>query len=324
MVPIRVLLCIIASVTIQNILLAQSELSESERILIKSKGIRLKEQWDYKYSGSVVTAKGFLSSRTAFNNDGRIIEMINYKNDTAVLNVSTYSYNSDGQRIEFIKYKGRKSSILFKQTTQYNAAKQKISETGFNGEDNFMNQYIYDGTGKQMEIRYFTNKKLDERRILTYKGNETEMQVKDASGNLLSSVKTERDNKGRVTEESRMDKNQQLMEHILFTYDDRDNLITEEKKYSAKPTVKTEYVYDKSGKLLEIYSLEGDVPRYLKQSYSYSSSGNLLTEFWKSSPTSEQSFRKYTYDNNGWLLSTDCYFASYKYKVLNKFVYQTF
>ena len=320
----RSLLFILAAFFFQNTVHAQNELSESERNLIKSQAIRVKEQWDFKYSGNKLASRGFVSSRTIFDKEGRIIEVINYKDDTAVMNVSTYVYNENGQRSDYVKYRGNKNEILYKRTTKYNAANKKILEIGFNGADDFRNQFNYDTKGKLVEIRYFTAKKLDEVRSMTYKGNQSEMKVMDESGNILSYVITKRDEKDRITEESSLDKNKKMIEKMLYTYDSLGNLLVEEKQSNGKKIVRNEYMYDKSSKLQEVYSDEGDVPRYLKQNFSFGTNGTLLGEFWKNAPNAEQSFRKYNYDSSGRLLTTDCYFASYKYKVLNKFMYQTY
>jgi hypothetical protein len=320
----RVLTLTAAFTFLQIGIYSQNELGETERNLVKSQGIRVKEQWDYKYSGNVVAQKGFVSSRTTFDKDGRIIEVINFKSDTAVLDMSTYAYNSNGDRTEYVKYKGRKGSLIFRQTTQYRAIGQKSLEIGFNGVDDFRNQYNYDASGKLIEIKYFTGKKLDEVRSLSYIGNETSVQVKGPSGNILSYIKTKSDEKGRVLEETRLDKTEKITDQMFYTYDTKGNLIAEEKRSPLKKPVRTEYVYDKTGKVQEVYFDEGDAPKYLKQSYSFSPSGSITGEFWKNSATAEQSFRKYNYDPKGRLLSTDCYFASYKYKVLNKFVYLSY
>ena len=320
----RVFLLLAALILDHSIVFSQGELAEAERNLIKSQGIRVKEQWDFKYSGNLVSAKGFVSSRTTFDKEGRIIEVVNYKSDTAVLDVTTYAYNSNGDRIEFAKYKGNKASLVFKQSTQYRAPQQRSLETGFNGVDEFRNQYTYNSASKLIEIRYYTGKKLDEVRSLSYNGNETTAQVKDANGNILSYVKSKSDDKGRIIEETKLDKNLNVTDQMFYSFDARGNLVAEEKRGPLKKTVRTEYVYDKSGKMQEVYLNAGDLPKYLKQSYSFGSNGFLSGEFWKNSPSAEQSFRKYNYDANGRLLSTDCYFASYKYKVLNKFVYQSY
>ncbi len=320
----RVNLILATFILLQNIVYSQSELGESERNLIKSQGIRIKEQWDYKYSGNVLAGKGFVSSRTTFDKDGRVVEVVNYKSDTAVIDMAIYAYNANGDRTEYTKYKGNKSSLIFRQTTQYRAPKLKSLEIGFNGVEEFRNQYNYNASGKLTEIKYFTGKKLDEVRSFSYAGKETTVQVKDANGNILSYIKSRNDENDRVIEETKLDKDQKVTDQSFYTYDSKGNLIAEEKRYPLKKTVRTEYVYDNSGKVQEVYFEGGEVPKYLKQSYSFASNGFLTGEFWKNSPSAEQSFRKYNYDSKGRLLSTDCYFASYKYKVLNKFVYQSY
>ena len=320
----RVNLVLATFILLQNIVYSQSELGESERNLIKSQGIRIKEQWDYKYSGNALAGKGFVSSRTTYDRDGRVLEVVNYKSDTAVIDISISVYNSNGDRTDYIKYKGNRTSLIFKQITQYRAPKLKSAEFGFNGVEEFRNQYNYNASGQLIEIKYFTSKRLDEVRSFNYAGNETIVMVKDANGNILSYIKSRNDEKGRLIEEKKLDKDQKVTEQKNYTYDSKGNLLTEEKKSPLKKTVRTEYVYDRLGKLQEVYYDGGEDLKYLKQSYSFASNGFLTGEFWKNSPSAEQSFRKYNYDSKGRLLSTDCYFASYKYKVLNKFVYQSY
>lgn len=303
---------------------AQTDFSDKDRALMKSLGIRTREQWDYKYVGDRLSIKGMCSSRITFDREGRALEVINYKSDTAILNITLYTYNAKGLRTDMVKYLGNKISILFRVGTIYDSKGNKTTENGFNGTENFTNRYSYDGAGRLAKIQYYIGRRLDETRDFSYNGDKMDVRVSDGSGNLLYTLVSRKDAGGRVIEESKLDKDRKETEHTVNNYDSRGNLVQVDKVTLNRRWSKTFYIYDNLGNVSEVYSEEAQNPKYLKQSYSYTNNGLLTGEFWRTTPNSDQSYKKYTYDHSGKLISTDCFYASYKYKVLNKFVYQTY
>jgi hypothetical protein len=305
-------------------LAAQPDMSERERSDIKELGIRLREQYDYKYAAGKLAGKGNKSCRITYDSEGRIRELINFKNDTAVLNVSTYTYDNRGNRTEYVKYIGNRKTTSFKQNFQYDNKGNKLLETGFNGVDNYKNIFYYNPEGKLQQIKYYTGQKLDEIRTFTYLANTTEVKVADGFGNILFYLQTRYDQSNRPLEEIRLDKERKEINKTSHTYDAAGNDIKEVEVLQGRPGPITSYIYDAAGRLVEVYYEEPGTAKYLKQSFQYTREGRLQEQQWRNSPTADLSYKKYSYDYRGRQISVDCYFASYKFKVLNRFSYEFF
>ena len=303
------------------ILTAQPDMSEKERNLIKSLHIRTREQWDYRYSGEKLSSKGFRSARLTYDEEGRVVETVNYKSDTTVMNLTDYTYNELGLRTGMMKYQGDHKVILFSSRTRYDGKGNKLTEDGFNGVDNFRNLYRYDNAGRLSQILYYQGKRLDESRTFSYHDQTTEVKVSDGNGNLQYTLVSVKDGADRVLEESKFDPNKELLEHTVNRYNLKGDLASTEKQTADKRWNKALYTYDASNNVSEIYAEETENPKYLKQSYTYTNNGLVAAEYWRNNPSADQSYHKNTYDKAGRLISTDCFFASYKFRVLNRFIY---
>jgi hypothetical protein len=301
---------------------SQNDRNEKERNWIRANQIRLKEQWDHRYVNGEPSRKGFLSSKMTFDKEGRVTEIINYLNNGQVVNVSSYSFDPGGNQTEYIKYTGNKVKLSFRQTYTYDANGNKTIETGFNGAEEYRNTYSYNAQGKLTEINYFLADKLDETRQFRYQGNDVEVLVIDNLGVLKFKIKNKIDSRGNTLETIKTDKTGTSFEKTIYTYNEKSQLIKEESFNKGVFAERLSYVYDAVNNLIEIWVEKSAGEKYLKNIYTYRPDGRISEEKWRSTPTAEFSYKKYTYDNKGQLKSTDSFFASYKYRVLNKFSYK--
>ncbi|MFN8209025.1 MAG: hypothetical protein U0T82_16695 [Bacteroidales bacterium] len=301
---------------------SQIDRNEKERNWIQANEIRVKEQTDYRYVNGELARKGFLSSKMTFDKEGRVTEIINYLKDGQVVNVSSYSFDPRGNQKEFIKYTGNKAKLSFKQTYQYDANGNKITETGFNGAEEYRNSYSYNSQGKLIAINYFLEDKLDESRQFKYLGNEVEVLVNDSEGSLKFRIRNKLDSKGNILETVKLDKSGTQLEKTTFTFNEKNQLLKEESYNKANFEERLSYNYDSDNNLVEIWHEKAGGEKYLKNTYAYRPDGRISEEKWRSSPAAEFSYKKYAYDGKGQLKSTDSFFASYKYRVLSKFTYR--
>jgi hypothetical protein len=301
---------------------AQNDRNEKERNWIRSNQIKSKEQWDYRYVNGEPTRKGFLSSKMTFDKEGRVTEITNYLNNGQVINVSSYSFDPRGNQTEYIKYTGNKSKLSFRQTYTYDGNGNKITETGFNGAEAYKNTYTYNPQGKLTEINYFLEDKLDETRQFRYQGNEVEVQVIDNQGALKFKIRNKVDAKGNILETVKTDKTGTTVGKTIYSYNDNSLLLKEESFNKGVVEERLFYVYDSGNNLIEIWLEKAAGEKYLRNTYTYRPDGRISEEKWRASPTADFSYKKYTYDSKGQLKSTDSFFASYKYRVLNQFKYR--
>lgn len=299
---------------------SQVVFEDLEKVWIKKNGIQTKEQWDYAYVNDAPGQKSYKSSFIKYDTNGNVVEETNYRATGQILAVSTYRYDKAGNRLEYIKYKGDKQDVSYKQEFIYDSKNNKLMESGFNGVEDYKNSYRYDGLGNLVEIKYFVNGNLDEKRILEKNANVTLIKVYnfedkflytitntyDTDGNLLEEVKTEKDVEARKTN---------------YEYDHEQNLNEEVKYFYGNFTYRQKFVYLAGGKLMEVMEEKPDVPIYALKKYQYNPAGRLVGEEWRTDPSKEFSSKEYRYSPNGLLEEADCYFSSYKFKVRYKYKY---
>jgi hypothetical protein len=302
--------------------LSQYDREEKERNWIRNNHVKAKEQWDYKYEGEKPSRQGFMSSKVMYDKNGRITEVINYKNNGSVVNISSYAFDPQGNQQEFIKYVGNKEKMTYRQTYTYDSNGNKLIETGYNGAEDFRNSYTYNELGKLSVIQYYLADKLDETRLFKYTGDKLEVNVSDALGALKFKLQNKLNTAGNVLETVKIDKGGNILEKTIYTYNEQALLSFEEKWVKGVYTEKLSYKYTPDGNLSELWTELSSGEKYMKNSYGWREDGRILEEKWRTSPSADFSYKKYNYDPKGRLLSIDSYYASYKYRVLNKFSYK--
>jgi hypothetical protein len=301
---------------------AQTE--DISKQLINQNNVKAQTTFDYDYLNGKPVKKGTRSLSIKFDNNGNKTEEIGYKMNGSVHYVQTYAYDSRSRMIEYAKYIGNREKLEYKITIKYNPSGQKLNESGFNGTEAFRNAYTYDSNGKLTEITYFIGNKVDEKRKLTYNGNETEINVYNGAGAHLYRLVDTHDSHNNLIQELQYDNKNNLTRKMVYRYDARGNQIAEEKYMNGKQVYVTERTFDSKNLLTEVYQENSGGSKFLSNKYKYDGQGRLIEEQYRSEAARDFSKNVYRYQNNGLRETVDSYFASYKYQVLYVYAYETY
>jgi len=302
----------------------QENFEAKEKQWIRENHIKTRTQNDHSYVNGKPASKGYTSSVTTYDQNGNIVEEVNYRRNGDVLYVNTYKYDSQGNRIEYVKYDGNREKINYKQSFIFDGKGNKLIETGYNGADHYKNTYKYDGQGNLREINYYVDDKLDEQRLLRRDGNLTEIKIYDGQGAFKFTLLNRYDNRKNLIEELKNEVNNTTSRKVNYDYDQQANLSEEVKYLYGNFTYKMTYKYDKNNNLLEVQEEKPGAEPYLLKKYTYTPEGTLTREQWRPDAGKKFSVKEYTYDSSGKVTTIDCFFASYNFKVLYKFKYDYF
>lgn len=301
---------------------AQTE--DISKQLINQNNVKAQTTFDYDYLNGRPVKKGTRSLSIKFDNNGNKIEEIGYKLNGSVHYVQSYVYDNRSRMIEYAKYIGNREKLEYKITIKYNSAGQKLNETGFNGTEAFRNAYTYDGNGKLTEITYYIGNKVDEKRKLSYDGNNTEINVFNGAGVHLYRLVDTHDSRNNLIQELQYDNKNNLTRKMVYRYDAKGNQIAEEKYMNGKQVYATERTFDSKNLLTEVYQENSGGTKFLSNKYKYDGQGRLIEEQYRSEAARDFSKNVYRYQNNGLRETVDSYFASYKYQVLYVYAYETY
>jgi hypothetical protein len=300
---------------------ANFEKQDIERIA--KNNVKIQTQWSYDYVNGKLASKGYISSQSLFDKKGNIIEIINFKNDGKITSVITYTYDDKGNKTSYSRYKGNKEQLTYNQKYVYDPRGNKALESGFDGSSAFYNSFVYDKMGNLQEIKYTTEKTVTEKRVFKYNGNVTEMNVLSPTNIILSKEITTYDNKKNILEEEKYVQNN-VTQKYKYQYDPQGKKIEESKINFGNLAYLRKYTYDKQSHLLKIIEQTAEGKEYTSFEYKYDLKGNVIDERWTKSPDAEYSKKEHKYNANNLLIESDCYFASYKFSVLYKYSYQYF
>ena len=147
-------------------------------------------QWDKSYMKGKLYAAEQKTAFTKYNKKGDVIELITYQaKDTMTL--ETYEYNPAGYRTEYTKRKGGGLIIAYRKVSTYDKNGNLLLEKGYNGTENFKNEYIYNSNKKLTEINYYFEDALDEKRVFAHKDKQAIVQVLNKGTNLVSILELE-------------------------------------------------------------------------------------------------------------------------------------
>jgi len=308
----------------KSIAYAQSvEIMDKERIS-KNK-ISTQTLFEYDYVKGKPEKKGTKARVDSFDTQGNRVEQINYRASGSVHYIVTYKYDVSGNKTEYSKYSGDEKKLNYKQSIKFDSKGNKLMETGFNGIDSFKIVYnYYSKTGKLAEVNFFIQKKLDEKRVFKYTGNNADLKVFDGSDNLKFTQKNVYSTSGKLLEETRYEIDNTISRKVVYTYDKNDNLTSETKYISSKMAGKITRVYNENELLLEVYQENTNGQKYLANKYKYDDHNWLIEE--NSRSDAKQDFTKnvYSYDNNGICKTIDSYYSEYKKQVLSVFLYTNY
>jgi len=303
---------------------AQDNNAGDNNIAIKNNKIKTQIVYEYTYQKDKPSEEGKKTQETHYDANGNKIEEINYRYNGTIHTINTYKYDSRGNRIEYIKYEGNKEKMVFRQFFEYNSKNQIVTETGFNGVENYKTIYKYDNQGRLAEVIYYVDNKLDEKRTFAYFKNSSELSVLDATLQLSYKIQYVYNEQGKIIREEKTDNSGFVSKRVLYTYDSRGNLLSEEKYMNGKFAQKTTHVYDQAGRLIEVYIETSPSEKFLAKQYVYDAKGLLVEEKYRNSPSKEFSKNVYTYMDNGICKSVDSYYASYNEKIMYVYNYEKF
>ena len=275
---------------------------------------------EYEYVNGTPISSGTKSRVTNFDSFGNKIEEINYKPTGEVHSVALYKYDEKGNKISYSKYTGNKEKLEYSQTSAYDKDGKKISETGFNGAENFKTDYIYNN-GKLSEIIYNIDGKIDERRVFSYSGSEVDIKVLNPKGQTQYILRNTYNAGGKILTEEKLENNN-VSRKVSYDYDSKGNLIQEEKFLNGKFNSRISRVYNTNGWLMEIYQENNGMGKFITHQYKYDKNGTVVSELYRNSPDKEFSKDIYKFNDKGINVSIDSYYASYNQQVLYKFNYE--
>lgn len=299
--------------------MGQSNYEKFTRDLIVKNNIKTITEWSHPYQGGSHSAKGNKSSFARFDRNGNLLEEINYNARGDETRKATHRYNNSGNRIEYTVYESRFSKITYSQYANYDKSGNRLSEWGFDGLGNYRNNYILDPTGNILEIHFTVQNNLTEKRIFKYSKLQTEISIFAKGTNLSGKIVLKYNEGKKLIEESETDASGNILKKVTYSYNLANQLIKETRFHGIVFSYANNHQYNPVGQLTEIEREELSSKPTVTHKYSYDSSGRLSEEQWYSENAKDYSTKKYQYDNKGNILSLDCFFISYKFRVLYKY-----
>ena len=288
---------------------------------------RIKSQinLDFNYTGNKPAKTGIKTSVTIYTSAGDIAQVTTFNPKGQIINIEKYKYDTHGNRTEYSRYAGEsQTQAAYQKISKYNEKSLLMEETGYDGVENFINTYKYDAQGNMTEIRYMKNHVLSEKRVFSRDANTTLVSVYGASGNLTSKLALQYDSGNNLTEETVYGINQSELEKKTYHYDENKNLMEEAKYKQDKITLKTTYNYSKSSELLDISEESPGSSKFIKKAFIYDPNGNLNEIKWRRKGTEEFNRISYSYDPKGIRTSSDTWYPATQYRVLTKYMYETY
>jgi hypothetical protein len=230
-----------------------------------------------------------------------------------------YAYNDNNNRT---LYEREGSSNSYKKISEYDAKNNLIQESGFNGTEDFRNEFEYTSSGKLEEAVYYINNNLQQKLVYKNSGTTTMIETYMRGVTLTSKIKIAYDSKGNIIEETTYNINGTELEKKEYKYNSASQLLEETKTQKGKFFYRNTYEYDARGNLLNIYEATLVKTKYAKKVYTYDTSGNLTVYKWRRSPDEEFNVKTYTYDSMGICLTEYTYYPNTGYELLSKYEYE--
>lgn len=297
--------------------LSAQALEELEKQIALKNQIKTASKFDHKYSAGKVEKKGVKTSETTYNRSGDKLK-IDYLNDKGVVTATeTYSYDNSGNRTLF----EQTGSSKYKKESRYNSQNKLVYESGFNGTEEFVNEYRYSADGKLIEIKYSTSGRIQQKLVYTYNGATANVDIYARGSTLSSKMKMAYDSKGNLITETTLSLDNRELEKKEYTYNASSQILTESKKVGGALHYRLTYVYNARGSLASISEETLSKKKYVKKEYVYDAMGNLITYKWRRNPDEEFNSKTYTYDPKGICLTEYTLYPKTKFELLSKYEY---
>ncbi|MBN2349976.1 MAG: hypothetical protein JXJ22_14140 [Bacteroidales bacterium] len=318
---IQILLLLIAASIIK--LYSQPAIDEKFKENIVQHKIETRTQWDKSFMKNKPYSGEQKTAFTRYDKNGNITELLTYQaKDT--LSLETYEYDYSGFRTEYTKRKGGGLIVAYKKISSYNQNGDLTLEQGYNGTENFKNEFSYTRNNKISEIKYYLENQLDEKRVFTHNGNQAAVEVFNKGGILISKLKLVYDSNKNLIEENLLAKNDKVTEKKIYSYDAKSNLVKEVKYREENFYNQTDYNYNASGDLVEIVENNPNDGKFVKKSFKYDNNGNLTEMLWRRNPSDEFSSKTYMYDQKGICTGVETFYPSTDFKIITKYSYEFF
>ncbi len=310
-------ICILATITLLTSLMLHAQaLEELEKKIAADNHIQTKTQFDYNYIAGKPEANGLKTIQTKYDHNGDIVQKSTYTNKGAESGSEIYEYDSRGNRTLY----ERTGSSIYKKTSQYNANNDLILESGFNGSENFRNEFHYDGT-KIASAKYTQGGTTTQEIKYTHSGNTATAKVYTQGTTHSATLVMKYDNKGNLLEEITQSPDGRELEKKTYTYDSNSNLTEETKNQGGEFDYRIIYTYTAKGYPKEVAEETRVKEKHTKKLYTYDSQENLIKFEWRRNPDEEFNRKTYTYDTRGICLSEETCYPKTKFMRLAKFEY---
>jgi YD repeat-containing protein len=294
-------------------------LEEIETKIAAKNHIRTKIQIDYKYSKGKPSNTGVKSVTKSYSSKGELLEKRALSSKGEVIGWEKYTYDEAGNRT---LYERENTSSNYKKASKYDDKNNVLLEAGFNGAENFRNEYKYTPSGKVMEIIYYVGNRMEQKMLYEYSGNIAIVGIYAGGNTLTSKMNLKYDGKENITEEIKQTIDGVELEKKIYTYNTAGEILQEEKIIQGNFNYRLTYAYDTSGNLLKISEENNNESKYDKKVYTYDSAGNLTEYKWRRSPSDEFNIKKFTYNSQGICLTEYTFYPKTRYELLSKFEYE--
>lgn len=293
-------------------------LEEREKLIAVQNHIKTKTQIDFSYQDGNRSKTGVITSITQFSRTGEI-EYIHFVNSKGqVTNSEVYEYDQNNNRT---LYHRNGTGSKYKKSSEYDSKNNLIVEAGFNGSENFRNEFSYNNSGQLLTATYSINGSLRQKMIYRTSGNTTTVETYMGGSALMSKIKIVYDSKGNIIEETTYSVEGKELEKKIYKYNSSSQILEETKTREGDFYYSITYTYDSQGNLLSMYEETLAKKKYAKKVYSYDENGNLAEYKWRRYPNEEFNVKKYTYNSKGICLSEHTLYPKTNYELFSKFEY---
>lgn len=293
--------------------------------IIVNNNIKSQTQLNYNFKDGKPEEDGYKNAYKEFDENGNLIKEIYYRRGNINQKMS-YKYDTNQNKTEYINYDVKRDEIAFKQEFFYNDKNQKIRENRFNGNEYFKIYYDYNDEDRLKKITkkklVGTEKKLEEERIYSYKGNKQIINVLDNQRNKKSKIINTYDDDNNITSFITYDNEENELKKFIFKYNEKGQK-TDEIKYQNKNFIyHKNFSFDKNGYLVEIQMEQPKDKVHISKIYEYDTEGWVDKELRYDEMAEKYDSKKYFYGKQGLLNKVIVYYALYDYKVMYKYEYE--
>lgn len=308
-----VLVCLLPTSTVFS-----QTLEEREKQIALKNHINTKIQYNHKYTNGIPEDVGVKTSVTTYSTTGNIVKKEYFNSNDVVIGWEKYEYDVNGNRT---LYQRENTSSTYKKQSKYSDEDDVLLEAGFNGAENFKNNYSYVAENKPSEIIYSSSNKIEQKLIYKHAGNAATLNIYAGGKTLASVVKLMYDGNGNIIEETSLTTDGQELEKKTYTYSSDSKLLREEKTIHGNFNYRIDYEYNGKGMLLKVIEEKVSQEKFDKKVFSYAASGNLLEYRWRRKAAEEFNIKTYTYNAAGICLTEHTFYPKTKYESLSKFKY---